>query len=76
MQQRIKEIHSMTRHNQKRKDSVSSSNNTFLDVVLFQSMSDEQAEAVNGGTLTWPWPHQSSKIGRGGKPPFHVEIVK
>lgn len=66
----------MTRHNQQSKDPFSSSNNTFLDAALFQPMSDEQAEAVNGGTRPWPWPHQSSKIGRGGKPPFDVKIIK
>lgn len=66
----------MTKHNQKSKDAFSSSNSPFGDVALFQPMSDEQAEAVNGGTLPWPWPHQSSKIGRGGKPPFDVRIVK
>lgn len=69
-------MRSMLRHDQKSKDSSPTSNGIPLDAALFQAIPDEQAEAVNGGTLPpWPWPNQSSKIG-GIKPPFEVKIVK
>lgn len=55
----------MLRRNQKNKASSSNSNDIFLDSALFQSISDEQAEAVKGGFYFNP----SLRLG-GIKPPY------